>query len=428
MEAATPLHRPHVRVVGDAVLADGLVVRDERAVRLATESGDPESVLLDAIEIGARVLEREGTEAHAEVVKAEFEALKGSFTDYAKRLSERLDEKVVQAFGADDGEVAKVMARHFGDESSTAVQHRVKAVLVEASQQMREDLRRQLLAEGDDNPLAKFHQTQIAVAKQIASSHTEHLARVDQRLEAMRLEVEKLRAEKEKLEELAVERERGTAKGRVFEEALVEVLDGIAHAQGDECEATGDQTEAAGKVGDAVVTIDGCAGHGRGRIVFEAKNKKLSRNEMVRELDAAMAERRADFGVLVVAGADKLPARTCELREMQGDKMVVAWDPEEGTDLPLRVAYSLARARVLLQRADAEGIDGEAIRACCERALQAMAEVQRIKQQLTASKTAIDTARDLVDGLAGTVKGHLAQIEALVAAAGADGDQLRLAG
>jgi hypothetical protein len=420
MEAATPLHRPQIRVVGDAILADGLVVHDPRAVRLAAETGDAEAVLLDAIEIGARVLEREGSEAHAEVVRAEFGALKEGFGDYAKRVAERLDEKVEQAFGPQDSHVARLMDKHFGDGSATAVQHRVRAVLAEMSQTMREDLRKQLLTDGEDNPLAQFHRRQVGLTKQIAEQQTAHLVRVEERLEGMRLEMEKLRAEKEKLEELAAERERGTAKGRVFEEALVEVLDAIAVAQGDDCEGTGDQREATGKVGDAVVTIDAAAGPGRGRIVFEAKNARLSRPEMLRELDRAKDERNADFAVLVVAGEDKLPARTTQLREMQGDKLVVAWNPEDGSDLPLRVAYSLARARVLLRRADAEGIDGSAITQCTEKALQALADVQRVKQQLTASKTAIDKAAEIVEALGGTVKGHLAQIDALVAAGGGD--------
>lgn len=419
MEAATPLHRTHVRVVGEAILADGLVVTDPRAVRLLSEHDDPHALLLDAIEIGARALELVGTESHAEVVKAEFAGLREAFTGHATRIAERLDEKVAEAFGAEDGEVAKVMARHFGDESSSAVQHKVRGVLMEMSAQMREDLRRQLLAEGDDNPLAKFHAVQIGVARQIAASHGEALARVDQRLEAMRLEVERLRAEKEKLEELNAERERGTAKGRVFEEALVEALDAIALAQGDDCEGVGDVAEGTRKTGDAVVTIGAAAGPGLGRIVFEAKNKRPSKPDMLRELDLALDARRADFAVMVVNGEDKVPARTHELREMQGDKLVVAWDPDDGSDLPLRVAYSLARARVLLARAEGEGIDSCAIRATVERAQQAMNDVQRIKQQLTKSRTAVDEAGSILEVLANAVRTHLDQIERLVAEAGA---------
>ena len=49
-----------------------------------------------------------------------------------------------------------------------------------------------------------------------------------------------LRDEKEKLEEVEAERERGTAKGRSFEEAVADAIDGSRSAQGDVAEAVGD--------------------------------------------------------------------------------------------------------------------------------------------------------------------------------------------
>lgn len=410
MEAATPLpfSTSSVRVLGDRLAVDGLIVDDECAVRLAREHDDPARLLLDAIEIGARVLDREQTGANADFVKAEFERaaqeLNVQFTDRARQVAEGM---------------ATVMTRHFGDDSSEAVQHKVREVVRSVSADMQKELRAELLADGDANPLAKFHRIQLAVAKQTADAHSEQLRALVDKLEATRLEVERLRAEREKLEELGAERERGTAKGRVFEEAVAEAVDTLAAAQGDDSEAVGDVLEAGGKVGDVVVGIDACHGPARGRIVFEAKNKRLSRPEALRELDRALAERNADFAVLVVAAEDKLPARMLPLREYNGDKMVVAYDPEDGSTLPLQVAYSLARARVLLRRADGDGIDSEAIRATAERAIQSLGEVQRIKQQLTASKTAVDKAAEIVDSMAGAVRANLAEIQALVAAAAA---------
>src|SRR3954447_17348214 len=77
MEAATPLRTPHVRTVGDRVAVDGLVVDDDTAVRLVRErenaGEDTVALLLDALAIGARVLDREQTGANADFVKSEFE-------------------------------------------------------------------------------------------------------------------------------------------------------------------------------------------------------------------------------------------------------------------------------------------------------------------------------------------------------------------
>jgi hypothetical protein len=413
MEAATPLPISQVRVIGDALRVDGLVVRDECAVRLAAESDNAAAVVSDAIEIGARILDREQTGANAEFVKAEFE----------KAASELNAQFVERARGVAEG-MNTVIVRHFGDDSSEAVQHKVRQIVRDVSTEMQRELRNELLSEDETNPLAKFHRIQLALSQQQAKAQSDQMKSLNDKLEEYRLELERLRAQNEKLEEIAAVEEKGTAKGRTYEEEVAEAIEAIAIAQGDDAEAVGDVKEATRKTGDIVVAIDGCSGPSRGRIVFEAKNAKLSRPEALRELDRARDERNADFAVLVVASDGKVPAKMLPLREYNGDKMVVTYDPEEGP-LGLQVAYALARARVLLRRADGEGIDAEAVRSTTERALQSLGEVQRIKQQLTASKTAVDKAAEIVDAMAGAVKANLAEIQALVAA-GAAGESDRL--
>jgi len=430
MEAATThLRPPHVRLLGDRLVADGLVVDDECAVRLATESADPAQLLVDAIEVGARILDREQVGANADFVKAEFEKaarqLDAEFVERARLVAERLDKRVDDAFGPENGTVVSALRRHFGDESTEAVQHKVREVVRDVAGQMREDMRRQFASENDDNPLAAFHRVQLAVAKQAAEQHANELRAVVDKIEAMRLEVERLRAEKEKLEEVAAERDRGTAKGRTFEEEVHEALDRIALPQGDDCEAVGDHKEGTGKKGDVVVAIGGCHGPARGRIVFEVKTSRLSKPKAIEELDGAKAERNADYAVLVVPSEEKVPAKMLALREYNGDKLIVAFDPEEGSALALQVAYSLARARVLMAKGGGDGVDTAAVRDAVERALGSMDEVRRIKQQLTASKTSIDKAAEIVDTLATGVRGQLAEIAGLIdraEAAAADGD------
>ena len=133
--AATPLRRPaHVRTAGEALFVDGLVVEDACAVRLAREreeAGDPPpGSCTDAIEIGARVLDREQTAAHADFVKAEFERPRGSSTARSSSAPARWPSawtrRSTRRSGEEHGHVAKALERHFGDASSEAVQHKVK--------------------------------------------------------------------------------------------------------------------------------------------------------------------------------------------------------------------------------------------------------------------------------------------------------------
>ncbi|HEV2060280.1 MAG TPA: DUF2130 domain-containing protein [Solirubrobacteraceae bacterium] len=417
--SALPLPLARVQVCNRRLAIDFLTVDDETAVRLASEREDPVRFVVEAIEIGARVLDREQTGANAEFVRAEFEKtareLDAAFVERARAVAERLDEKVDEVFGPEHGHVTKALARHFGEESSTAVQHRVRAVLGEVSAQMREDLRKQLSADTDSNPLAVFQRTHLAATRQIAGEQSEQLRSMSARLEAMRVEIAELRAEREKLAQIAAVQDKGTAKGRTYEESVAEAVLAIAAARGDDCDAVGDMRGEGGKKGDVVVAIDACTGPARGKIVFEAKNSKLSKNEALAELDGALETRTADYAVLVVSSEAKLPARTHPLREFNGDKLFVTFDPDEGSTLALEVAYGLARARVLMARAAGGGVDAAALQAEVERAQGAMEDVRRIKSQLTNATTGIEEARRIVDAMAANVRGHLATIEGLLA-------------
>ncbi len=197
---------------------------------------------------------------------------------------------------------------------------------------------------------------------------------------------------------------------------MAEALDEIAAARGDVSEAVGDVRGSGSRKGDVVVSVDACAGPARGRIVFEAKKSQLSRPRALAELDEALSARDADYAVLVVPGEAELPARTQPLREFNGDKLFVTFDPDEGSRLTLEVAYALARARVLMRRGAASGLDLEVVRAEVERAQQAMEDVRRIKSQLTSAEGGIDEARKILERMAATVRSHLDQIEGLLVA------------
>ena len=85
--------------------------------------------------------------------------------------------------------------------------------------------------------------------------------------------------------------------------------------------------------------------------------------------------------------------------------------------LALEVAYSLARARVLMAKGGTEGLDTGALRAEVERTLGAMEDVRKIKLHLTNAAGGIESARGVLEGMVERVRGHLTAIDDLVAAA-----------
>ncbi len=407
---------------GDLVRIDGLEIHDETAARLVSESSEPDSVIEDAIEIGARVLDREQTAANAEFVKTEFEKVsknvEAEFGDRARTVAEELGRKVDEVFDPESGHLSKSLDQLFSDGSSTAVQHKVKQIVTEAMQKSREDLRRQFSsADGADNPLADFKDATVRELRRSSSEQQTSQQRMFERMGELEKQLQGLRDEKQKLEELAHERERGTAKGRTYEEAVAEAVDRAAELLGDVCDPVGDEPGTGGKKGDVLVGIEGASGPDRGRIVFEAKDKRLSKPEFYADLDESMKQRDADYAVLVVPGPEDVPAKLHSLREYQGDKMVAIFDPELGSTLELEFAYRVARMRITASREGSDEIDAAAVRATVARAVTAMDDVRKVKSQLTQAQNGIGGAKELLDVVEGRVRAELDQVDAALAAA-----------
>src|SRR5215208_44599 len=190
MEAATPLRQARVRTLGDRVVADGLVIDDECAVRLVREreeaGDDPVKPVLDAIEIGARVLDRESAGANADFVRSELEKAtrdaEHALGERTREFNELLAKKVDEAFGAESGHVTKVLQRHFSDDSSTAVQNRVRQVVSEALAQVQQSLVTQFSSADSNNPLAEFKQGVVRSVHQAAAQQGETLRALDARM------------------------------------------------------------------------------------------------------------------------------------------------------------------------------------------------------------------------------------------------------
>jgi hypothetical protein len=422
MEAATPLRQPHVRTIGDRLIVDGLVVEDETAVRLVREreeaGADPVRIVADAVEIGARVLDREQAGANAEFVKGELDKatreVEHVLAERTREVTEEIGRKVDEAFGAESGHVTKTIQRHFSDDSSSAVQNRVREVVAEALTHVQQTLVQQFSSADAQNPLAEFKAGVLRAVETSGQNQARTLQDMTRQLAGLQQLVGELRVERDKAVEIEAERERGTAKGRTFEEQVVEAVDRIASARGDDCDAVGDLRGATGRAGDIVVALDACNGPSRGTIVFEVKTGKLSKPEALRALDKAKEDRTADFAVLVVPSDEKVPAKLHPLREYNGDKLIATFDPETDGAVALDLAYSLARARVLMSRSESEGIDGDAVRLAVERALNAMEQVRRIKGTLTGAKTNIDNAAGILEDMASQVREHLRDVDRLV--------------
>src|SRR3954447_20482221 len=215
MEAATPLRQPRVHVLMGRVIVENVVVDDPATAafldRRIAAGEDPVAVVCDALEVGARVLEREQAAIDAEFVRNEFEKVsrevETAFSDKARVVAEFFGAKVDEVFGAESGLLSRELQRLFGEGSSVAVQHQLREVMRDQSARMREDLLRQFSSADGSNPLADFKAAHLRAARDAAVRQETQLEAVREQMVALKLEPAALPSEREKARE-------GPARGR----------------------------------------------------------------------------------------------------------------------------------------------------------------------------------------------------------------------
>ena len=414
-----------VRALDDRVVIEALTVEDARAAHLVRERqqlGKPAAdTVRKAIEIGSRVLDSEETAANVDYVRRELEAglgqldrkLGGTLEDGAEALAERI-------------------AATFGVERSDSVQAQIKEIVAAEARQQRETLLGTLTAEDGSNPLVAI---QARLGKAMLEAEERHRAEVERLREShskdaramhgqvaeLRKEVARLLDKQEHEVELAEAEEAGTRKGRSFEELVHLTIEEIASGHGDAAHHTGDElSEAGGKMGDTVVEIGGAVGTPLATVVFESKNKRLSKNDAWTELNGCMAERDASYAVLVVAGEDKVPAGLDELTEYQGNKIIAVLDRDAPDPLALRLVYRYVRARVLAEASSELEVDAAGVRDAADEATARLKRANRVRKSLTNVTNSAEAAREEFDEMVADVERCLARIEGLVAAAAQD--------
>src|SRR5262249_27896002 len=291
-----------------------------RVVRERAEAGQPQArTVADAIEIGARVLDREDVAAEVDYVRAEFERhaaeLRERLTRTIESGDEQLEERIAESFdGARDGSVQKEIEQRLG----TALEEQRAALLKLFS------------ADEGANPLFDFKDAMVRTYRELANRQQAEGEENRKRIDELTRELVELKERADAGRRVAEAEEAGTRKGRTFEELVHAELEALAQGHGDAAHHVGDETSAAGgKKGDVVVELGACTGPTLATVAFEAKNRKLSKNDAWIELNAAMGERDASYGVLVVAGEDKIPSGLDDLTEYQGNKMIAVLDRDE---------------------------------------------------------------------------------------------------
>lgn len=400
-----------VRALDDRLVIESLTVSDARAARVVRERAEagqaPPKTVSDAIEIGARVLDREDAAAEVDYVRAEFE-----------RQTAELRERLTRSLADGDDQLAERIAASFDGAREGSVQQQIRDVLTRALEEQRNALARQFSVEDGSNPLTDFKGAVVRALRQSDARQQQESEANRKRIEALTRELVELKERAEADRRVAAAEEVGTRKGRTFEERAFLAIEAVAAGRDDVAHHVGDEEAVGGgKRGDVVVELDAATGAPTGRLVFEIKDERLSKRDAWAVLNEALEQRGADFAVLLVAGEAKVPAGYRQLHQYEGNKMVVAVDRDEPGGVELEAAYCVARALVRAGRERSLTVDAAGVLDAVEAIATELRRKQGMKRALTGIAKNADTVEIGLDEMDLAVRTQLERIESLVAAA-----------
>lgn len=211
--------------------------------------------------------------------------------------------------------------------------------------------------------------------------------------------------------------QKSTQKGYSFEDECERILSEVVKLQsdGDQLENT---TKKEGKIkdcdkGDFVVTLGKRMDK---RFTFEVKDvQTISLQSILDALDIAMENRSSTYGIFVVKNVSALPKSVGWFSEYGGNKLVCALSSELDNgqihDEILQIAYKWCKTKLLLEIAEAEGLDITKIQERLTNLKGIFVNLRSIRTQCTNIDSAVESLRQESDSIENTIKEQLEAIE-----------------
>jgi hypothetical protein len=394
--AAVPLRTEQpasVSIDGTDVLISNLRIGDSDLLELVRQSDEPSQEVTGAATLGARVLRMTQTTVDAAVVEARFVELEHRVEQGVEKAVGAIAATAEQYLDPEKGalkemldEVEKSFDEAFDPTSKASVLAKFEALLSGGTAEMKKVVRDMVDPGNPESPIGRLR---LEMSKEVTA--------VRQAIEQLAAQLAVERAGAEVLELTAI-------KGRQFEEMVLEAAASFVTLYGDDAAAVGDVGGSGGRrSGDVLITLNARDTHGADACcVLEVKDRKLSLNEALRELERAMSNRNAGAGVIVFSSQERAPI-TVPL-QVFGSKAIVVLDKHQPDPRALQLALINARCLTLRQLdIPTDTTDMKAVLALIDEGKRKLANHAAIKRCHTAAQNQIASAAGqvevLVDGL-----------------------------
>lgn len=234
-------------------------------------------------------------------------------------------------------------------------------------------------------------------------------------------ELTQLRDEIRKEENIAESEAKGTAKGRVFQDEIIDHLT-IWQKYPDSFEDTGDKAEGQTrrKVGDVLATMDN-----DWTITMEAKAGSDYADKGDKSLDKQMDESMAyrdSKGAIAVTTIEAMEGKRWQnsiFLDRGKNRFIVAVDRERGDFTVLKLAYMLLRERIMAEAKSDDvpvqrTLDPRKIREITDDIVRDMSSAKKMRQIMTDVEGRINAMREEIGTYQNKIQGRVDELNALL--------------
>ena len=403
--------KPTIRLEAGRLEVNDLAVEDQCVVDYVGGFDEEQQAdaVLNCLQLGARALSyaagHSGTTTLADVMKTSAEHTKTLLETVSKQTrdavahsAEELPKKLADVLKIHEKDLAKTL----DPESASSLVGKLRETLVSGVVKETSKLADQLDL---SNPKSQLSQLRYCFEQ--------HEVKIEEQLTKLAKDMEVRAA-------ASAVRRKTTGKGIVFEDVLEAYVANESRPRRDVVSRTSRVSGLDGNdAGDILIEIEKSQARGPGlNVAIEARDAQTSCPALIRDVDKAMSNRGAAFGIGVTTNPEI--SKGSSLILPVGDNKLIVCAPQIGDDefelLGVAVALEMARWKSIMSRVEpTEQMDLNRINAHVEVAFSVLSRFTAAKRKMASVKTSVDDASTYLDEIRTDLEKELRNLRSAIA-------------
>ena len=388
-------NKDSVSIKKDSVTFNDLTIINKDLASYLEESDDRVETLINIIEVGVKTLNSLKNSIERDFTKQTFETIS---SEMKKNLSDSIEDigDEFEKYFNEDGEFVKELQAN-KEKMIGELNLELKNFIDPKNSDSALSKLTEILESEEGKVLNAF---ETALNPENSESQIFQLKnklekKISEEVKTLSDDIEKI------LQELKIDKatkdlkEKSTAKGATHEDNVQQALSEIA--VGDVIERTGEIVGLVpkSKVGDHVVKLNSNTKVGDLKIVFESKsaNTYNSSSAITKELDTAIKNRDADFGIFVFDSYERYDKVSSQPFALLSENMAITVLNEEVGTLPLKIAFIWAKTLLM----NADSVTSKEVVISYDEIIKVLSESIKEIKRISTAKSNNKKAYDAID-------------------------------